>query len=270
MDRTVISPPHQGDARDPPRAESIGLSVRDLSVSLGGRDVISNVNLEIRSPGIVVVGSAGCGKTTLLKALCGLVEIRGTIAVDGQPLPSEGIALDEARRAFGFVFQSDALFDDRSVLSNVMFPLLRRGTDETEALREARKVLRSVGLSDAEASLPEQLSGGMKKRLGIARAIVARPPILLADDPIAGLDPGTSGRIVDLLSRGAALKVVAASDPLPFAKMCPQLVGLDRLGRVAMEGPTLELARSPLLEKLFLDAEVVAPERPGIAVERPA
>jgi phospholipid/cholesterol/gamma-HCH transport system ATP-binding protein len=234
---------------------NLGVRLEHVSVEVGGRSVLDAITCELSAPGTVVVGPAGCGKTSLLKTLCGLVPAGGRIEIDGAPLPSDPDDLRRARQTFGFVFQNDALFDDRDALANVVFPLSRRGVAREEAESRARSALEAVGLADAAGSLPEQLSGGMKKRLGIARAIVSRPSILLADDPLAGLDPGTSQKIVGLLANARALVIAAASDPAPFADLCPHLIGLDRAGRVALQGATRALVRSPDFARLFAEAE---------------
>src|SRR5438445_12185494 len=98
------------------------IAVRELTVDLGGRRVVCGITCDFQAPGTVVVGPAGSGKTTLLKALCGLVPAEGTITVGDSPLPRDAEGLKRARQAFGFVFQSDALFDDRTALDNVAFP----------------------------------------------------------------------------------------------------------------------------------------------------
>lgn len=175
---------------------------------------------------VLVWGPAACGKTTLLKCVAGLVRpTAGRVTWDG----AEVAGLDaDARRAaqasFGMIFQTDALFDSMSVLDNVLLPLTRRGVGDEEARTRALDALDRVGLTDAAHKSPEQLSGGMKKRAGVARAIVARPDVLLADDPFAGLDPVTEGSIARLLlevSEGRTL-IAAMPDPsdaLPLARV---------------------------------------------------
>ncbi len=232
--------------------------MRGLTVAVSGRPVIAELSCRFDAPGTVIVGPPGSGKTTLLKALCGLVPWAGDVAIEGAPLPREPARLARAREVFGFVFQSDALFDDRTALANVAFPLLRRGLPTVEANAAARATLDAVGLGSAAERLPEELSGGMRKRLGIARAMVARPRFLLADDPLAGLDPGTSRRIVDLLVGSRATLVAVASDPGPFAACCPNLIGLSRGGRLALSGRTRDLLNSSDLARLYLEAEAAA------------
>lgn len=165
----------------------------------------------------VICGRAGSGKTTLLKVLAGLQRPDGGTVrwgtVDAAAL--EPAARREAQGAFGMVFQTDALFDSMSVGDNVMLPLVNRGVPRAEAAARCAEVLERVGLTAAAEKRPEHLSGGMRKRTGIARAIVARPQVLFADDPFAGLDPETERSIAELLlevSEGRTL-ITALPDP---------------------------------------------------------
>ncbi|MBL8912934.1 MAG: ATP-binding cassette domain-containing protein [Archangium sp.] len=166
----------------------------------------------------VLWGPAGGGKTSLLKCLTGLqFPTQGEVKWNDQPVQSRSATeRREAQVAFGMVFQSDALFDSLSVIDNVLLPLRKRHVPEKDALERATETLERVGLSHAILKRPENLSGGMKKRAGVARAIVARPAVLIADDPFAGLDPVTEQSIADLLmevSEGRTL-IVALPDPV--------------------------------------------------------
>ena len=182
-----------------------------------------------------VLGPAGAGKTTLLKCLAGLTRpAAGQVRWDG----ADAWALPEAarvaaRRALGMVFQTDALFDSRPVLENVAFPLLRRGVPRAEALVRARALLAAVGLAGAEALGVEQLSGGMRKRVGLARALVAEPEVLLADDPLAGLDPASEATVLALLLglRPGTTLLVASPRPLPLPGSRALLLEEGRAGR---------------------------------------
>lgn len=167
---------------------------------------------------MAVWGSAGCGKTTLLKVLAGLVTpTSGEVLWGTQRLSTLTKQQKRALQAnIGMVFQSDALFDSMTVLENVLLPLKKRKVHPDEALERAHEALAQVGLEHAAAKRPEALSGGMKKRCGVARAIVSRPTVLLADDPFAGLDPATEKSIAKLLlevSEGRTL-IAALPDPL--------------------------------------------------------
>lgn len=195
------------------------LSTEHLELRFGPVVALRDVSLDFPAGSRTVLwGPAGGGKTSLLKCLAGLARpSAGHVWWD----EADVAALDTAgRRAlqvrFGMVFQSDALFDSLSVLDNVLLPLLKRRVPRAEALDRAHEALRRVGLLEAAGKRPENLSGGMKKRCGVARAIVARPQVLLADDPFAGLDPITERSIADLLlevSEGRTL-IVALPDPV--------------------------------------------------------
>ncbi|MFZ5468790.1 MAG: ATP-binding cassette domain-containing protein [Myxococcota bacterium] len=199
-----------------------------LVVFRDGRLALDGVDWELPAGcRALVTGPASSGKTTLLKALAALLPAtHGRVLWDGVDVATLSY---EARRAgqarLGMVFQTDALFDSMSVLDNVRLPLLRRRVSEAEATLRAEEALRQVGLLDAAHALPERLSGGMKKRAGIARAIVARPELLLADDPLAGLDPHTARSVCELLlevSQGRAL-LVAAPEPIAHLPLAPVL-----------------------------------------------
>lgn len=218
---------------------AVPLSCEALSVRFGRVDALLDVSVSI-APGeqVLVTGQAASGKTTWLKCLAGLQPpTSGHVRWGADDVA--GLGIEERRkrqRSFGMVFQSDALFDSMTVLDNVMLPLTKRQVPHDEALERARAVLERVGLSSAHRKRPEELSGGMKKRVGVARAIVAQPSILLADDPFAGLDPSTERSIAELLlevSRGRTL-VTALPDPvasLPLSRVLRFEQG--RLGSVA-------------------------------------
>lgn len=218
---------------------AVPLSCEALSVRFGRVEALLDISVSI-APGeqVLVTGQAASGKTTWLKCLAGLQPpTSGHVRWGADDVA--GLGIEERRkrqRSFGMVFQSDALFDSMTVLDNVMLPLTKRQVPHDEALERARAVLERVGLSSAHRKRPEELSGGMKKRVGVARAIVAQPSILLADDPFAGLDPSTERSIAELLlevSRGRTL-VTALPDPvasLPLKRVLRFEQG--RLGSVA-------------------------------------
>lgn len=231
------------------------IELRELEVAFDAQRALGPISGAFGEGQLVVAGVAQSGKTTLLKALCGLLSpARGEVHIDGIDPQQVGTAERAAlREKFGMVFQNDALFDSMDALRNVMLPLTRRGVARAEAQESAREALRQVGLAEHASVLPERLSGGMRKRLGIARAIVARPQYLLADDPLAGLDPGTSAHIVDLLFslwRGRGGLIVASADPGPMLDRCSELLVLED-GRVAARGAPAQLRGSASLTDLF-------------------
>jgi len=220
----------------------VELHAEDVVVRHGEHLALAGVSLHLR-PGerVLLTGPAGSGKTTLLKVLAGLVRPQsGQVLWDRDEVYRLPAPERKRRQAgLGMVFQTDALFDSMSVLDNVLLPLLRRGVRREEALTRAQAALEAVRLSDAASRSPELLSGGMRKRAGLARAVVAEPQVLLADDPLAGLDPATALQVAELLlgtSRNRTL-VVCAPDPLPELPL-PRQVVLEA-GKLRYDGPAL-------------------------------
>lgn len=178
------------------------ISLRDLHKSFGANRVLQGVTLDVaRGESMVIIGGSGTGKSVLLKCILGLVTPeRGTIEVDGRPADAGG--RDGFLSRFGMLFQGGALFDSLPVWQNVAFRLLRGPQKRTKA--EAREIavakLARVGLKPEVADLfPAELSGGMQKRVGLARAIAAEPEIIFFDEPTTGLDPIMAGVINDLI-----------------------------------------------------------------------
>ena len=166
-----------------------------------GHEALGDVSLEVAAGELVVVtGHSGAGKSTLLKLASGIERAtRGSVVVNGQNLSSLGeTALAVLRRNIGFVFQDHKLLFDRSARDNVMLPLRIAGADAAEAGRRVRAALDKVGLLAKERAMPITLSGGEQQRLCIARAIVNRPAILVADEPTGNLDAQSSRAILDL------------------------------------------------------------------------
>ncbi len=178
------------------------IEVTDLHKSFGTKQVLQGISTKFESGKTnLIIGQSGSGKTVLMKCLVGLLQpTSGTVIYDGRDLlqmnKRERAAL---RREMGMIFQSAALFDSLSVLENVMFPLDMFSTDSVkDRMRRARFCLDHVNLLDAERKYPGELSGGMQKRVAIARAIALNPKYLFCDEPNSGLDPKTS-LIIDAL-----------------------------------------------------------------------
>jgi len=218
----------------------VELRAEAVSVRHDGVLALEQVKLTIQpAERVLVLGWTGAGKTTLLKVLAGLLRPgAGTLRWDeADPWAMSLAQRRERQAAFGMVFQADALFDSMSVLQNVELPLLRRGVPSDEATRRARAVLDQVGLGQALKTFPERLSGGMRKRAGLARAIAARPQVLLADDPLSGLDPATGSEITLRVAEAAVDRTLiwAATEP-PASLDFGRWIWLER-GRVAYDGP---------------------------------
>jgi phospholipid/cholesterol/gamma-HCH transport system ATP-binding protein len=179
--------------------------VRDLRQTLGGHEVLRGVSLNVpRGKTTVILGGSGAGKSVLLRHLNGLMKpLSGSVSVLGTDLgPLSERALRPIRRRIGVLFQDGALFDSMSVGENVAFPLRDQGVRDRGAIAaRVDEVLSLVGLQGQESKRPDALSGGMRKRVSLARALAAGPDSLLYDEPTAGLDPILSENITRLIGR---------------------------------------------------------------------
>lgn len=179
------------------------IELRDIVVAYDERVILDHINLTIHDgETLVVLGGSGSGKSTLLKLIIGLQSpTSGQIWVDGQEITSmSDAAMNEVRKKMGMVFQYSALFDSMSVGENVAFGLRQHSKLNDEEIKHVvSRKLRMVGLSGREGYMPSELSGGMKKRVSLARAIALDPNIILYDEPTSGLDPITSGTISRLI-----------------------------------------------------------------------
>ncbi|MBI5547594.1 MAG: ATP-binding cassette domain-containing protein, partial [Deltaproteobacteria bacterium] len=200
---------------------------------------------------MVVLGGSGSGKTVLIKHMIGLLRPdRGRVIVDGEDLvPLDDRALDRVRRKFGMVFQAAALFDSMTVFDNVAFPLREHSkASEEEIARTVHEKLEVVGLKDIDDKFPAELSGGMRKRVGLARAIALDPKIVLYDEPTTGLDPITTDyvdeMILDAQRKLGVTSVVISHDIASAFHIADEIAYLEE-GRIAACGPPEVLRRSP-------------------------
>lgn len=240
-----------------PRAEAgrtddgVLIRVRGVRKRLGGQQVLDGVDLDIRRrETLVLLGRSGGGKSVLLKLLIGLIRPdEGQIEFDGINLGGlDERSLAPVRRRFGMLFQGAALFDSLNVAANIAFPLREAGERDPEVIREkVREALAVVGLEGQEHKMPVNLSGGMRKRVGLARAIVTRPECILYDEPTAGLDPistdGIDRLIKDLQNRFNATSVVITHDLGSAWKIADRVAFLHQ-GRIAQIGTPQELCAS--------------------------
>lgn len=181
------------------------ISIRDLYKSFGSLHVLRGIDLDVyRGENVVVLGRSGTGKSVLIKLLVGLLSPdSGTVRVLGRDVPSlRGKELDALRLKVGFSFQNSALYDSMNVRQNLEFPLVMnfRNLGKKEIGQRVDEVLTAVGLRDKVNQLPSDLSGGQRKRIGIARTLILKPEIMLYDEPTSGLDPITSIEINELIN----------------------------------------------------------------------
>lgn len=217
-----------------------------VSMRFGPQRVLQNVDLSIhRGETVVVIGESGCGKTVLLKLIIGLLRPSGgRVTFDGKVLADLGDReLTRQRLRFGFLFQGAALFDSLNVFDNVAFGLReQRRLREPEITAEVRQRLQEVGLpAGVELKKPAELSGGMKKRVGLARALAVNPEVMLYDEPTTGLDPIMSDVINELIvqtrRQHPVTSVVVTHDLKTVRKVADRVVMLYPLARLNGDGP---------------------------------
>ena len=227
------------------------IEVRNLHKTLGTHEVLRGVDLEIeRGKTCVILGRSGCGKSVLLKHLIGLFKpTSGEVWVDGEEI--SGLAerkLGPVRKKVGILFQSAALFDSMNVEENLAFPLREHGVKDVKEIRDrVAEALEMVDLAGEQKKMPENLSGGMRKRVGLARTIVSRPACILYDEPTTGLDPIASDSINHLIrrlqKRLAVTSVVVTHDMKTAFHTGDQITYLYE-GRMYFDGTADELRNS--------------------------
>jgi len=184
--------------------EEVVIAIKGLKKSFGKKHVLTDINMEVhRGENVVVLGKSGQGKSVTIQCIVGLLTPdAGSIKVFGDEVTEmNDKQLKELRMKIGFLFQSGALFDSMTVRENLEFPLTRilKMTDQHEIDERVNEVLEGVGLLDAVDKMPSDLSGGMRKRIGLARTLIIKPEIMLYDEPTTGLDPITSREISELI-----------------------------------------------------------------------
>jgi phospholipid/cholesterol/gamma-HCH transport system ATP-binding protein len=235
----------------PELPEGDAIRFESVSKSFGPRTVLRDVSFSVAAgTAFVLLGRSGTGKSVTLKLICGLLKAEsGAVIVNGEDITAlESAALGPARKKMGFLFQSSALFDSISVGENVAFPLRRHTQMKDAEIREqARGILEKVGLGKEYDSLPGDLSGGMRKRAGLARALAMEPSLLLVDEPSAGLDPITSTEIdellIDIKTNRHATLVVVTHNIHSARRVADRMAFLDD-GRLLAEGTVAELEQS--------------------------
>ena len=230
------------------------VAVEDLHKSFGTQRVQNGISLTVkRGETLAVLGRSGTGKSVLLRLIIGLQNPdSGSVRIHGQDIA--GLALDdlgEIRKKMGFLFQHAALYDSLTVEENVAFPLQhhKQEMSKSEQADRVGKLLEEVGMEGALQKMPSDISGGMQKRVGLARALALEPDILLLDEPTAGLDPISSGEIDDLILKLQAehhMASVVVTHDLHSAKAIADRLALLNEGKVVIEGSFEELQNSDI------------------------
>jgi phospholipid/cholesterol/gamma-HCH transport system ATP-binding protein len=239
----------------------IKIRIRDLHKRFGAKQVLDGIDLDVaEGESVVVIGGSGTGKSVLLKCVLGILRPdRGSIVIDGQEVVGLGRrAREQVMHKFGMLFQSAALFDSLPVWENVAFGLLHiKKLGRLEAKERAVATLAQVGLGADVADLwPAELSGGMRKRVGLARAIATQPEILFFDEPTTGLDPIMSDVINDLIARSVrhlgATAISITHDMASARKIADRIAMLYR-GKIIWQGPVAEIDASgnPYVEQFI-------------------
>jgi phospholipid/cholesterol/gamma-HCH transport system ATP-binding protein len=237
------------------------VQVESLSKSFGKQTVLDGISLEVgQGETLSVLGRSGTGKSVLLKLIIGLHRPdSGSIRVNGEDVTKLPLKeLNEVRKRVGFLFQQAALYDSLTIEENVAFPLRRHSSmSEGERNKRVRELLASVGMDKDAHKLPAELSGGMQKRVGLARALALEPAILLFDEPTAGLDPITAAEIDELilrLQKERQMTSMVVTHDIHSARAVSDRLVLMRDGQVLIEGTfqDLQTSRDPFVMQ-FLD-----------------
>jgi phospholipid/cholesterol/gamma-HCH transport system ATP-binding protein len=248
------------------------ISVIGLHKSFGDKKVLTGINIEVmRGESLALVGGSGAGKSVFIKHLIGLLQPdEGHVVVDGVDLtlaPPEAVL--QLRKRFGMSFQEGALFDSMTVFDNIAFPIRRHRTKDPAAVTaRVRQCLERVRLSGIETRMPAELSGGMRRRVGFARAIALEPEILLFDEPTTGLDPintAAIGQVINQLRENLDVTVVTITHDMTLADRIADRIAMIRRGEIILVDAPERFARSEnLFVRAFLDGTVPEDEEDEI------
>ena len=237
------------------------IEITNLKKSFGSQQVLKDVSLNLlNGENLVVLGKSGSGKSVLIKCIVRLLNPDGgTVNILGENISTlNSNRLGELRQKIGFLFQSGALYDSMTVKENLEFPLrrIRKDLTEKEISEKIMEVLENVGLADALHKMPSQLSGGMRKRISLARTIVVDPMIMLYDEPTTGLDPVTSDEIsalINLVQKKYKTSSIIITHDIECARNTANRLIMLQDGEIYMEGKLKEFENSedPLLKSFF-------------------
>jgi phospholipid/cholesterol/gamma-HCH transport system ATP-binding protein len=254
---------HTEQKKEPAKNGEVVISIKGLKKWFGRKQVLKDINLELKKgENVVVLGRSGTGKSVTIQCVVGLLKPdAGSLKVFGEEVAGlQDTELKEMRKKIGFLFQSGALYDSMTVRENMEFPLTRvlKITDQKEIDKRVKDVLESVGLSDAIDKLPSDLSGGMRKRAGLARTLIVHPEIMLYDEPTTGLDPITSREISELIlnvQKKYKTSSLIITHDMECARMAADRVLVMDDGEYIAEGSFEELRQSKneIVESYFKD-----------------
>jgi phospholipid/cholesterol/gamma-HCH transport system ATP-binding protein len=277
---TTSAPPATASAPAPAanelarRDERWQIRIRGLHKTFGVQHVLQGIDLDLeRGKTNIIIGGSGQGKSVLMKHLMGLLKPdAGQIWVDGEDIvPLGDVQMGRLRRKFGMVFQYAALFDSMNVVENIAFPLLERyNLPRAEVMERVRDLLRRLDLARVggiEQKFPAELSGGQRKRVGLARALVDRPEILLYDEPTTGLDPVATKNVDEMIRRTAdefgVTSVVISHDMASTFRIADRVAMLNA-GQIVAVGTAKELLASQQPElRAFIEISGLAAPAPG-------
>jgi len=232
-------------------AATPAIRVTGLSKSFGDQKVLDQINLEVaQGETVTVLGRSGTGKSVLLKLMIGLLKPdRGGIEINGVDVTALPLdRLNRVRKTMGFLFQQSALYDSLTVEDNVAFPLRRHAEmDEKQVRAQVSALLASVGMLEARRKLPADISGGMKKRVGLARALALEPAIVLLDEPTTGLDPITASEITDLIAdlrRQRNISSIIVTHDVHGVKGISDRLAIVSEGKIVIDGTLDDLKKS--------------------------
>jgi len=235
------------------KSDSYQIRIRGIEKAFGEHKVLRGVDLDIERGRInIIIGGSGQGKSVLMKHLMGLLKPdKGHIYVDGEDVvPLDDFELNRVRRKFGMLFQYAALFDSLSVEQNVAFPLVEHTKKSKAEIQElVMKRLHSLGLRNIEKKFPAELSGGMRKRVGLARALVLEPQILLYDEPTTGLDPVATKNVDDMIrdiSAETGVTSVVISHDMASTFRIAHRISMLYNGQIAVTGTPDDIKRCKL------------------------
>jgi phospholipid/cholesterol/gamma-HCH transport system ATP-binding protein len=259
-DKETVAEPIEKKTHD---KHEVVIEIKNLKKSFGSKDVLTDINLTVsRGENVVVLGRSGQGKSVTIQCIVGLlIPDAGTLKVFGDEVAEMNEKeLKELRMKIGFLFQSGALYDSMTVRENLEFPLTRvlKLSDQSEIDERVEEVLEAVGLADAADKMPSDLSGGMRKRAGLARTLIIKPEIMLYDEPTTGLDPITSREIseliLDMQKKYKTTSVIITHD-MECARITADRVVIMNDGEYIEEGTFVGLQKSKnkIVQSFFKD-----------------